>query len=163
MMSIKTLTQINTEIENLKNKIKELEKEKFKTKLLSECFINEEDIKDVENLSVSLNIEEHSSEQDEYAYSWNGKLVIKYLYKGTITPEITVSYDHDQTHYNRFSPYIDFRKEYIHVEDGGPLIKKILEYIHNDCSDNKEFEITEDDDSYKEIGSNWKQLMTDLK
>ena len=161
-MSIKTISEINTEIKDLQNKIKELEKEKFTINLLNECDINKKDLKDVENLSVSLNIEEHSSDQDEYAYSWNGKLVIKYLYKGTITPEITVSYDHDQTHYNRFSPDIDFRKEYIHVEDGGPVIKKILEYIHNDFSDDQEFEIPEDDDSYKEIGSNWKQLMRDL-
>ena len=159
MMSIKTLTQINTEIENLKNKIKELEKEKFKTKLLNECFINEEDIKDVENLSVSLNIKEHTSEQDEFAYSWCGKLVIKYQYKGTITPEITVSYEHDQTHETRSCPYIDFRKEYIHVKDGGPLIKKILEYIHSGYSDNDD----DNDEDYKEIRNNWKDLIQTLE
>tara|TARA_B100001093_G_scaffold519374_2_gene608115 strand:+ start:40 stop:528 length:489 start_codon:yes stop_codon:yes gene_type:complete len=162
-MSIKTISEINTEIINLQNKIKELEKEKFTINLLNECDINKKDLKDVENLSVTVISEENSSEQDEYAYSWHGKLIIEYLYKGTITPKITVSYEHDQTHYNRFSPDISFEKEYLHEKDGGPLIKKILEYIHNDCSDYEDDHEEDHEEDNKEIRNNWKDLIHTLE
>ena len=79
MLSIKTISEINTEIKDLQNKIKELEKEKFIINLLNECDINKKDLKDVENLSVTVTSQEYYSDHDEYAYSWSGTLLINNL------------------------------------------------------------------------------------
>ena len=59
----------------------------------------------VNNLKVQLHYKTSSREQDQYAYRIQGELVITYENKGKKI-QIDINYEEEQTHYNRYEPYI---------------------------------------------------------
>ena len=116
-----TISEINQEIFLLENKILKLKEEKWKLGLLEilGCSFHT-----VNNLKVQLHYNTTSSEQDEFAYSIQGELVITYENKGKKI-QIDINYEEEQTHYNRDEPYITDTMEVKNKEWGGGLLKKL--------------------------------------
>jgi hypothetical protein len=118
-----TISDINEEILLLENKILQLKEEKCKVGLLEilGCSFHT-----VNNLKVQLHYKTSSSEQDQYAYRIQGELVITYENKGKKI-QIDINYEEEQTHYNRYEPYITDTIKVTNENSGGGILKKLYE------------------------------------
>tara|TARA_B100000674_G_scaffold459969_1_gene437618 strand:+ start:940 stop:1362 length:423 start_codon:yes stop_codon:yes gene_type:complete len=137
------MENINRQIKDLEDQIRELQLEKYKIGLLNELRLDEEDLKDVKDLKVALTYKWSSSNIDEYAASIEGNLVITYLHKNKKI-DIDVTYDSQQTYENRYNPYVTFELNINNEENGGVILEKLLE----------DYERTDEDD--------WHSLMQTL-
>ena len=97
------MENINKQIKDLEDQIRELQLEKYKIGLLNELRLDEEDLKGVKDLKVALTYKCSSSNIDEYAASIEGNLVITYLHKNKKI-DIDATYDSQQTYENRYNP-----------------------------------------------------------
>jgi len=129
------MEDIKTEIKDLENKIRELQLGKYKLGLLNELRLDEEDLKGVKDLKVSLTYKCSYSNIDEYAASIEGNLVITYLHKNKKI-NINATYDSQQTYENRYDPYVTFELNINDEENGGIIVEKLLEdYERTDAGD----------------------------
>lgn len=120
------MENINSQIKDLEDQIRELQLEKYKIGLLNELRLDEEDLKGVKDLKVALTYKYSSSNIDEYAASIEGNLVITYLHKNKKI-DIDAKYDSQQTYENRYDPYVTFELNINDEDNGGSLLEKLLE------------------------------------
>ena len=120
------MENINSQIKDLEDQIRELQLEKYKEGLLNELDLYEEELKDVKDLKVALTYKCSSSNIDEYATSIEGNLVITYLHKNKKI-DIDATYDSQQTYENRYDPYVTFELNINNEENGGVILEKLLE------------------------------------
>ena len=139
-----TISEINQEIFLLENKILKLKEEKWKLGLLEilGCSFHT-----INNLKVQLHYNTTTSEQDEYAYSIQGELVITYENKGKKI-QIDINYEEEQTHYNRYEPYITDTIKVTNENLGGGILKKLYEKYYEKEGEWKGKELMEQLNAY---------------
>lgn len=120
------MENINKQIKDLEDQIRELQLEKYKIGLLNELRLDKEDLKGVKDLKVALTYKCSYSNIDEYAASIEGNLVITYLHKNKKI-DIDTTYDSQQTYENRYNPYVTFELNINDEENGGIILEKLLE------------------------------------
>ena len=120
------MENINKQIKDLEDQIRELQLEKYKVGLLNELRLDKEDLKGVKDLKVALTFKCSHSNIDEYAENIEGNLVITYLHKNKKI-DIDAIYDSQQTYENRYNPYVTFELNINDEENGGIIVEKLLE------------------------------------
>ena len=172
------LQQIDDQIESLEKQIIQLKNEKNAMKLMKLCDITDDDLERVGNFQVDLTYDRHSSEQDEYLSTINGKMIVSYNYTNVhfksptkietdiCTVKLTVTYNLYQTYQNRYEPDIESSSE---IKINGNVGN--WDYIENEkieYSDkngnwgyiiNKILEHIDHDESDAQISNDWRHIM----
>jgi len=79
-----SLSQIENQITETRNKLAELENNKKNIKILEALELDESHMLRTSNINVDIEVDEHSSESDEYGYSNDYRITLTYEYTNLI-------------------------------------------------------------------------------
>ena len=110
MINIKTIMSsiqdINAQIAEYEEKIEDL---KHQRKIINfKQFINQEDLKKMEDIEIEVIYNYRESDDDEYAHWTNAKLSLKFTFEGKYKNNLTINYSEEQGYHteSRYTPTI---------------------------------------------------------
>ena len=111
-----SLSQIENQITETRNKLAELENNKRNIKILEALELDESHMQRTSNINVDIEVDEHSSESDEFGYSNDYRITLTYEYTTLVfktatdvivtpvTVELKVISNEEQTYECRYEP-----------------------------------------------------------
>jgi len=128
------LSQIENQITETRNKLAELENKKRNIKILETLELDESHMQRTSNINVDIEVDEHSSESDEFGYSNDYRITLTYEYTNLIfvtatdvivtpvTVELKVISNEEQTYECRYEPRKECQVAIIAKEKKGKRI-----------------------------------------